>query len=162
MRSTMIHLDAQVHRRLVVSGLAGCFFFCRCGTGFAAPETFLIFFENQSSELISSANEIVRAISDRVRPNARIAINGHCDTSEADPDKLSLARALAVQKALLAAKLAAGATITVAGKVRRSRAYRPGPRFRSRSTATCRLWSSSAAAISALSILRAGQRHSRA
>ena len=91
----------------------------RSGQAHGAPPAqsppVLIFFDSQSSALTSAAKAIVPAIKDRIGKSSRIAIVGHCDTSETDAGALSLARAEEVKKSLVALGAPKGAAITVAG-----------------------------------------------
>lgn len=82
----------------------------------AAPQSFSVYFDKDSSQLSPTAKEIVLLIRTLIKPGARVTIAGGCDTSESEPEKLSLARATEVQKTLLNAAVPQSATITVSAK----------------------------------------------
>ena len=82
----------------------------------AAPQSFLIFFDKHASILTTPAKQLVARVKDLIKPSSRVTITGHCDTSESEPDKLSLARAMEIQKELVTSGIPAGATLIVSGK----------------------------------------------
>jgi outer membrane protein OmpA-like peptidoglycan-associated protein len=95
-------VSAPISRRQVVLGAAALLLVRFSGkAAFAEPRTFFIFFDKESSELLPSAKQILAVINPLIKPNTRTTIVGHCDTSESEPDKLSLARATAVHAALV-------------------------------------------------------------
>ena len=109
--------STSVNRRHVVFGAAGIFL-----AGFAdqaalaEPQTFMLFFDHQSAELLPFAQAILLVIKPLIKPNSRTAIVGHADTSERGPDELSLARANAVATALTRTTLPPGATLVPSSK----------------------------------------------
>lgn len=109
--------SAQISRRRAVAGIAGFLLVRSAGkAALAAPQTFIIFFDKNSADVSASAKPIVAAIKGLIKPTSRATIVGHCDTSESEPDKLSLARANAVLAALKALAPPAAATLSASGK----------------------------------------------
>jgi outer membrane protein OmpA-like peptidoglycan-associated protein len=101
-RIPLSRLSGQTSRRQVLAGVAGLLLVRFAGrAAIAAPQTFMIFFDKDSAELVPSAKPILAAIETLIKPNARITIAGHCDTSESDPNKLSTERAKVVHEAFM-------------------------------------------------------------
>ncbi len=110
-------LSALISRRQVLASLAGLLLVRFAGrAAIAAPEPFSIFFALNSTDVGESAMKIIALIRGLIKPNTRTVIVGHCDTLENEPDKLSLARANAVQAALTSSPLPPGATVSASGK----------------------------------------------
>lgn len=75
-----------------------------------------IFFDQGTAEIDPAAKKILAFAKNELKPSSRVTITGHSDTSEADPDKLSLARAIAVLNALVELGVPGGAAFTVVGR----------------------------------------------
>jgi outer membrane protein OmpA-like peptidoglycan-associated protein len=93
----------------------------------AAAENVMIFFDAGKTQPPPSAKQLVAVIAKIIKPNGRVAITGHCDTAEKDAGKLSLARAMAVQKAIVDAGAPAGVTYTTVGKAASALQQPTGP-----------------------------------
>jgi len=111
----MIH-DRIVRRRalrliagLIVAPAVG-------GAAFGQPRTFSIFFDRQSTFVTLTALRLLETIQQRIGASSHVTIVGHCDTSESNPDRLSRARALGVQKELRELGVPASAAFTVVGR----------------------------------------------
>jgi outer membrane protein OmpA-like peptidoglycan-associated protein len=87
-------------------------------TALAQSEPISIFFDLQKSTLVPSSRQIVAAVSDVIKskPGVQLTVVGFCDTSETNPAKLSLARAIEVAKAFADIGIAPDTQITVLGK----------------------------------------------
>ena len=97
----------------------------------AQSEPISIFFDFGRSNVTPEAKKTVAFVKDKLlKPNARISIVGHCDTAEADPAALSLARARAVEKAFREVGLPAGAQLTVVGRGATQLRKKTGPNVR--------------------------------
>jgi outer membrane protein OmpA-like peptidoglycan-associated protein len=75
-----------------------------------------VFFDQGTTEIDPAAKKILAFAKNGMKPSSRITITGHCDTSEAEPDKLSLARAIAVLNALVELGVPGGTAFTVLGR----------------------------------------------
>jgi len=72
----------------------------------------LVFFDLGSSDLTPRSKKILAEERSRIKKNSRVIIVGHCDNTEQSPDALSLSRAAAVKKFLVAAGVSEAAIIT--------------------------------------------------
>jgi outer membrane protein OmpA-like peptidoglycan-associated protein len=109
--------SAPICRRHVVAGMAGLLLVRFAGrAAMAEPQSFSIYFDKQSSELLPSAKGILIVIKPLMKPNTRTTIVGHADTSESNPDELSLARANAIVAMLENLNMPAGAVLLPSGK----------------------------------------------
>jgi outer membrane protein OmpA-like peptidoglycan-associated protein len=86
-----------------------------------------IFFDKQISEPSPLAKKTVEVIKGMLKRSSLVTITGHSDTSEADPEKLSLARAVAVLNALVALGVPQGVAITVIGRGTAEPLHKTGP-----------------------------------
>jgi outer membrane protein OmpA-like peptidoglycan-associated protein len=68
------------------------------------------------SVLTPNGKKIVDFAASQIKPSSRVTVTGYCDTSETNPDKLSLARAVAIANALAAGGVPIGVPITLIGK----------------------------------------------
>ena len=85
------------------------------GTAGAEARPILIFFDWQRTVVTPQARKTLALVKGTIGPSSRVTITGHCDTSEPNPDRLSRARALEIQKVLVGMGVAPGATFTVVG-----------------------------------------------
>jgi outer membrane protein OmpA-like peptidoglycan-associated protein len=95
----------------VLAALAALIF----GTS-AHAQPMSIFFDFEVSQVTPTAGKLVEIAKDRLKTLSRVTIAGHADTAEADADKLSLTRALEVEKALIAMGVPGGVSFTIVGK----------------------------------------------
>jgi len=100
-------------RRSALAVLSGLAVLPSAVTPAEAADPVLIFFDWGTSKLSPSAQPLIALIKERIKARSRVTIVGHCDTSEPDPDKLSLARATQVHKAL---RLPGGVPVAISGK----------------------------------------------
>ena len=125
----MIETILRRRQALGLAALAGSFWFIG-GPALAQSRPFSIFFDYERTEVTPAAKEIVAAVKDLIKSNTRIMIVGHCDTAEAGPAKLSLARALEVEKALIELGLPAGTQLTIVGRGATELRKQTGPNVR--------------------------------
>lgn len=99
------------------------------GAGYPAraEEHISIYFDWGKTELGPNAKKLVGLVKQMIETTSRVSVVGHCDTSEEAPDRLSLARATVVQKALLAAGVPPTVPIAVSGKGARELSVPTGP-----------------------------------
>ena len=115
--TTVINIATCKARRHALAVLGGLFLLqFTCNLAAAEAQSFTIFFDWERTVLTPNAKKIVGFIRESIKPSARVIITGHCDTSEAGPDKISLARALEVEKELVAAGLPSGVSLTILSK----------------------------------------------
>lgn len=93
----------------------------------AGERAMSIFFDQGTAEIDPTAQKILAFVKNDVKPSARITITGHSDTSEGEPDKLSLARAVAVLNALVAQGMPPGVTFTLVGRGTTAPRKKTGP-----------------------------------
>jgi outer membrane protein OmpA-like peptidoglycan-associated protein len=106
-------------RRRLLRALAGALFLPALAMpALAKPRSILIFFDREQATLPSSgpAQQLVAMVHKAINRGARVTLEGYCDGSEDNPDRLSAARAAAVLGALVALGPPRGVTFTVAGK----------------------------------------------
>ncbi|MBI3704869.1 MAG: OmpA family protein [Rhizobiales bacterium] len=118
--------DLAMPRRLALTALAAILVLSLAGAP-ARAQTLSIFFGVQSAELVPSAKPLLEMARGMLKPGGRITLAGNCDTAEKDADKLSLARAMAVQKMLVALGVPRGVSITVVGKATSALRIKTGP-----------------------------------
>ena len=113
----MTDVAATVCRRYVLASLAvlSLLWFAAEAT-VAQSRTFRIFFDKNVTDLTPEAKKVIVQVKDFIKPSARVTITGICDTSEGEPDKLSLARAMEIQKELVALGIPPGVTLIISGK----------------------------------------------
>ena len=100
------------------------------GPAWAQSRPFLIFFDFQRTEVSPTAKQIVAIVKKTLKPNARITIAGHSDTAEKGPARVSLTRALEVQKALIGLGVPDGTQLTVVGRGATRPLVKTGPNVR--------------------------------
>jgi outer membrane protein OmpA-like peptidoglycan-associated protein len=93
----------------------------------AQPQSFSIFFDKQKSVVTPTAKQIIALIKEGIKKSSRVIVAGHPDTSEVDPDRLSLGRAMEVQKELVAQGVPAGVSLTIVGKGTTELRIKTGP-----------------------------------
>src|SRR5262245_51127285 len=86
------------------------------GPAWSQSRPYLIFFDFQQPAASEWGLKIAAEIKKALKPNARVTIAGYTDNGEKDPDKLSLTRALAVQKLLVDLGVPGGTQLTVVGR----------------------------------------------
>ena len=83
----------------------------------ARADTVNIFFAYESTEVSETAGKLLDLVKQKfLKPSAQVTIAGHTDTAEPNGDKLSLTRALEVEKALIALGVPAKVSITIVGR----------------------------------------------
>jgi outer membrane protein OmpA-like peptidoglycan-associated protein len=82
----------------------------------AKPLALPIFFDWGHADLAASAKELIAVVHKATKPGAHVTIDGYCDASEENPDRLSASRAVAVLDTLVAFGTPHGVTFTVAGR----------------------------------------------
>jgi outer membrane protein OmpA-like peptidoglycan-associated protein len=82
----------------------------------AQSGAFSIYFEYQKFDVTPDAQQLVVLIKGDIKKSSRVTLVGHCDTSESDSEKLSLARAMEIQKELVTLGIPPRVAITVVGK----------------------------------------------
>ena len=98
--------------------------------GPARAQSVNIFFDYGISELTPSAGKLVDVAKEMLKTSSRVTISGHTDSAEANADKLSLSRALEVEKALIALNVPAKVSFTIIGKAASEPRIKTGPNVR--------------------------------
>ena len=100
------------------------------GPAWAQGRPFLVFFDYEQTAVVPSGKEIVAAVKKTLRPNARITIAGHSDTAEKDAARISLARALEIQKTFIELGVPDGTQLTIVGRGATQPLVKTGPNVR--------------------------------
>ena len=101
---------------LVLGAGLACSIWSTSDRALAQSDPISIFFDFGRSDVTKEAKRTVAVVKDVLRPGVRLTITGYCDTAEANPAKLSMARALAVAKTFVDIGVPAGAQITILAK----------------------------------------------
>lgn len=91
------------------------------------PRVMSIYFDQGATEIGATAQKILAFVKNDLKPAARVTITGHSDMSEAEPDKLSLARAISVLDALVALGVPPRVAFTVVGRGTSAPRKKTGP-----------------------------------
>lgn len=86
------------------------------GPAWSQSRPYLVFFDFQQTEPGEWGKKIAAEIKAALKPKARVTITGYTDNGEKDPAKLSLTRALEIQKILVGLGVPDGTQLTVVGR----------------------------------------------
>ena len=96
----------------------------------AQPQPISVFFDWQKTDMGAAAKQIVGYAREKITKTSRVTIAGRVDTSEANGDKLALARALEVEKELVKGGIPGGAQLTIVSKGTTDPRIQTGPNVR--------------------------------
>ena len=95
----------QISRRAIgaaaAAGVAAAILPQSAARAEAPGQLYHVFFEQDEMIAPPGTLRLVGALKGRIKRNATVTLTGHCDASERDPDKLTLARAMEIHGMLV-------------------------------------------------------------